>query len=58
MATDKDTQSETSQAMTQYQTSIERMLLGEDSIQGTARLLGFVLVFILVFGTLFYFARG
>jgi hypothetical protein len=34
--------------------SWERVLLGDDSIRGTLRLIGYMLGFVLVFGTLFY----
>ena len=34
----------------------ERVVLGENGIAGTVRLLVYIVVFALVFGTIFYFA--
>jgi len=34
----------------------ERILLGENSIAGTFRMIGYILAFVVVFGALFYFA--
>lgn len=38
------------------QGAAERVLLGSNSIDGTVRVLGFILLFVVVFGTLFHFA--
>jgi hypothetical protein len=35
----------------------ERLILGENGISGTVRMLVYIVLFALVFGTLFYFAR-
>ena len=34
----------------------ERVVLGENGIAGTARMIGYILAFALIFGTLFHFA--
>lgn len=35
----------------------ERVILGPNGISGTLRVVGYVVVFALVFGTIFYFAQ-
>lgn len=51
-------QSETDKAISAgYGTDIERLLLGSNSVEGTLRVLIYIGLFILVFGTLFAFAQ-
>jgi len=38
--------------------SIERLILGDDSISGTLRLIGYIVAFAVVFGSLFHFLLG
>lgn len=35
--------------------SVEKLLLGSNSIDGTVRIFGFILLFIIVAGTIFHF---
>jgi hypothetical protein len=47
---------ETSQAVTAAgHKPWERVLLGEDSVSGTLRLISYILAFVVVFGSLFHF---
>jgi hypothetical protein len=39
-----------------YGTPMERLLLGDNSIEGTIRVVLYIGAFVLVFGSLFYFA--
>jgi hypothetical protein len=58
--TDKDaTRPEVSKVLTErQQPDYERMLFGSNGFSGTFRMIGLVLAFVLVFGTLFYFLGG
>lgn len=51
-------QSETDKAISAgYGTDIERLLLGSNSMQGMLRLLVYIGLFVVAFGTLFAFAQ-